>query len=74
MPRKPSVPTIPDKPTGRTKPERSRVAPKHRPDPGPEQIDMWDALTAAPVEHDKAAEAPPPPRAKARQRRGTRNS
>jgi hypothetical protein len=74
MPRKPAVPSIPDKPIGRTRPERPRVEPKHRPDGGPEQFDMWGAFTAS-FEQDKAPEAsPPPPRAKARPRRGSRTS
>src|SRR4051794_39151356 len=69
MPRKRPVPSIPEKPTGRTKPEPSRVAPKHRPHPSPEQFDLWGAF-AAPWEVDQTVEAVPQRRAKARQRRG----
>ena len=71
MPRKPTLPTIPDTPASRTKPERSRVVPKHRPDPGPEQLDLWGAMAAS-SELDEAVEAAPQRRTKARQRRGSR--
>ena len=73
MPRRPTVPTIPDKPAGRTKPERSRAGSQHRPDPGPEQFDLWGAFTA-PLEHDPAVKAAKPPRAKVRQRTRPRAS
>lgn len=71
MPRKPVVPSIPEKPTGRTKQERSRV--KHRPDPPPEQFDLWGAFAAS-HERDQTIEAASQPPAKARQRRGSRTS
>jgi hypothetical protein len=56
MLRKPPVLPIPDKPTGRTRPERSRVDAKHGPDTGPEQFDLWGAFAAS-FEHDQAVEA-----------------
>jgi hypothetical protein len=65
MPRKPAVPTIPEKPTGKTKPERSRVVSKHRPDPGPEQFDLWGAFDAC-SDLNQAVEVAPQRRAKAR--------
>jgi hypothetical protein len=68
MPRKP-VPTIPDKPSGRTKPERPRVNAKLRPDPGPEQFDFWGAFAAS-WEHEQAGDAAQPSKTNARQRRG----
>jgi hypothetical protein len=71
MPRKPPAPSIPEKPTGRTKPEPSRVAPKNCPDPRPEQFDLWGVFAAS-LEHDQAVEAAPPRRTKASQRRGSR--
>jgi hypothetical protein len=71
MPRKPPVPSIPEKPTGRTKPEPSRMAPKHRPDPSPEQFDLWGAFGAS-WELGPMVEAAAQPRAKGRQRRGSR--
>ncbi len=67
MPRKPPVPTIPEKPTGRTKPERSHMVPKHEPGPGFEQLDLWGAFAAS-SEQDQATKH----QAKARQRRGSR--
>jgi hypothetical protein len=41
MPRKPNVPSIPDKPAARTKPVKAKAAPDPRP---LEQFDLWDAL------------------------------
>jgi hypothetical protein len=73
MPRKPAVLTIPEKPTGRTKPEPSRAVSKNRPDPGPEQFDLWGAFAAS-SELDQTAEAAPQPRVKAKPRRGSRTS
>ena len=60
MPRKPPVLTTPEKPTGRTKPERSPAVPKHRPDPGPEQFDLWGASVATPVIDHTAREVQKP--------------
>src|SRR6185312_7274548 len=45
MLRKPAVPTIPAKPTGRPKPERSRAHPKLTV-LTPEQLDLWGAFAA----------------------------
>jgi hypothetical protein len=47
------------------------MAPKHRPDLSPEQFDLWGAFAAS-SELDPTVEAAPQPRAKARQRRGSR--
>jgi hypothetical protein len=70
MPRKPVVPTIPDKPAGRTKPERSRD-PKLPPALSPEQSDLWGAFAAS-WEQGEAVEAAPPRQAKTRGRRSSR--
>ena len=67
MPRKPPVLTTPKKPTGRTKPERPHMVPKHDPGPGFEQLDLWGAFAAS-LEQDQATKH----QAKARQRRGSR--
>jgi len=70
MPRKSPVPTIRDKSTGRTEPERSGVITKHRQDPTLEQFDLWGLFIAS-WEHDQAAEPAPKRRGKPRQRRGS---
>ena len=59
-------------PTGRTKPEASLIVPKHRPDPSPEQFDLWGAFADF-SELDQTVEVAPQRRAKTRQRRGSRS-
>lgn len=71
MPRKPPVPTIPDKPSGRAKPEHSPEVPKHSTELSLDQFDLWDAFAASP-DQDPAGEPNSKHRAKARQRRGSR--
>ena len=58
MPRKPKVPTIPVKPTGRTKPGLAQTAAK--PSRPVEQFNLWDAFG----DSEEPAEAPEtiPPR------------
>ena len=70
MPRKPAMPAIPDKPTGRTKSERSRADPKP-PALKPEQFDLWGAFAAS-WEQGESVEAAPLRHQKTRQRRGSR--
>jgi hypothetical protein len=64
MPRKPTVPSIPEKQTGPTKPKQPRVVAKHKPDPSAEQFDLWSAFGASWELN---------PLAKDRQRRGSRS-
>jgi hypothetical protein len=71
MPRKTPVLTIPEKPTGRAKPQPSRVVAKHRPDPGPEQFNLWDAFAAS-SEQDELVEAAPKRSAKPKRGRSSR--
>ena len=70
MPRKSVVPAIPAKPTGLTKPERSRANPK-LPDINPEQFDLWGAFAAS-GEHGDSVKAIPLRLSKTGRRRGSR--
>jgi hypothetical protein len=65
MPRKSNVPSIPDKPTARTKPVKAKAAPDPRPS---EQFDLWDALADF-GEAGEATEAAVPRPAKVSRRR-----
>jgi hypothetical protein len=59
MSRKPTVPVIPAKPTGRTKPKQAQADPKQ---PRPvEQFDLWDVFAGS-QEPDDVPEALPPRR------------